>query len=59
MGLMGALGSAVGGLVLGAWGFPALSALGALCVVGSLAAGLVLRQSLSASVRSEAKPSTL
>src|SRR5262249_25841293 len=32
-GLMGALGSAVGGLVLGAWGFPTLNALGALSVV--------------------------
>ena len=36
MGLMGALGSAAGGMVLGAWGFPALNALGAVFVVGPL-----------------------
>lgn len=38
MGLMGALGSAVGGLVLGLWGFGALNALGAAAVVAGLAA---------------------
>ncbi len=59
MGLMGALGSAAGGLVLGTWGFPALNALGALCVMGSLAAGWVLRQGLATAARSEAEPSTL
>ena len=59
MGLMGALGSAAGGLVLGTWGFPALNALGALCVVGSLAAVWVLRQGVATAARSEAEPSTL
>ena len=38
MGLMGALGSATGGMVLGAWGFGALNALGAAVVLGGLAA---------------------
>jgi MFS family permease len=33
MGLMGALGSAVGGMILGAWGFLALNALGAACAL--------------------------
>jgi MFS family permease len=37
MGLMGALGSALGGLVLGLWGFGALNALGAATVVSGLA----------------------
>jgi hypothetical protein len=40
MGLLGALGSAAGGLILGAWGFGALNALGAAVVVGGLAAGI-------------------
>jgi len=43
MGLMGALGSAAGGMVLGAWGFVALNALGAAFVVGPLAAAWLLR----------------
>jgi MFS family permease len=38
MGLAGALGSAAGGMVLGAWGFPVLNALGALLVLAPLAA---------------------
>ena len=38
MGLMGALGSAAGGMILGAWGFGALNALGAAVVVAGLAA---------------------
>jgi MFS family permease len=38
MGLMGALGSAMGGMVLGAWGFGALNTLGAAVVLGGLAA---------------------
>jgi hypothetical protein len=33
MGLMGALGSAVGGMVLGLWGFGALNAVGALALL--------------------------
>jgi MFS family permease len=40
MGLLGALGSAAGGMILGAWGFGALNALGAAVVVGGLAVGL-------------------
>lgn len=43
MGLMGALGSAVGGMVLGAWGFLALNALGAAFVLGPLVAAWFLR----------------
>jgi MFS family permease len=38
MGLMGALGSAAGGMILGAWGFGALNALGAAVVVAGLVA---------------------
>jgi MFS family permease len=38
MGLMGALGSAVGGMVLGIWGFGALNTLGAAIVLAGLAA---------------------
>jgi MFS family permease len=43
MGLMGALGSASGGIVLGIWGFLALNALGAAFVLAPLAAGWLLR----------------
>jgi MFS family permease len=46
MGLMGALGSALGGLVLGVWGFLALNTLGAALVVGPLAAAWLLRPAL-------------
>ena len=38
MGLMGALGSALGGMVLGAWGFGALNTLGGAIVLAGLAA---------------------
>ncbi|HXJ77919.1 MAG TPA: MFS transporter [Candidatus Methylomirabilis sp.] len=58
MGLMGALGSAVGGLVLGTWGFLTLNALGALCVLGSLAVGLVLRQALARTARAASELSS-
>jgi MFS family permease len=40
MGLMGALGSGLGGLVLGTWGFGVLNALGAAAVVLGLAVSL-------------------
>jgi MFS family permease len=40
MGLLGALGSAAGGLILGAWGFGALNGLGAAVIVGGLAVGV-------------------
>jgi MFS family permease len=59
MGLMGALGSAAGGLVLGVWGFSTLNALGALVVVGSLASTWVFRQALGTTAGSEAEPSAL
>jgi MFS family permease len=38
MGLMGATGSALGGMILGTWGFGALNALGAAVVLVGLAA---------------------
>ena len=46
MGLMGALGSAAGGMVLGVWGFAALNALGGVLVLGPLAAALLRRPAL-------------
>ena len=38
LGLAGALGSTLGGVILGAWGFAILNAAGALCVLGPLVA---------------------
>jgi MFS family permease len=60
MGLMGALGSAAGGMVLGAWGFLALNALGAACVVGPLIAAWLFRPALGPAgmERSGIEPST-
>jgi MFS family permease len=60
MGLMGALGSAAGGMVLGAWGFLALNALGAAFVVGPLAAAWLFRPAPGPTrmERSEVEPST-
>src|SRR5262245_16387643 len=51
MGLMGALGSAAGGMILGAWGFLALNVVGAVFVIVPLVAGWILRpaETLSAS----------
>ena len=49
MGLMGALGSAAGGMILGVWGFPILNALGALLVLGPLAATWLWRPALAPS----------
>ena len=46
MGLAGALGSAAGGMVLGAWGFPVLNALGGLLVVAPLAAIWLARRAV-------------
>lgn len=40
MGLLGALGSAAGGMVLGAWGFGVLNALGSAVVLAGLAVGV-------------------
>jgi len=48
MGLMGAVGSAVGGMVLGIWGFAVLNAVGAALVLGPLTLTLLRRPALSA-----------
>jgi MFS family permease len=48
MGLMGAIGSAAGGMILGLWGFAILNAVGALLVLGPLAATLRRRPALRA-----------
>jgi MFS family permease len=48
MGLMGAVGSAVGGMVLGIWGFAVLNAVGAALVLGPLMLTLFRRPALSA-----------
>lgn len=48
MGLMGALGSAAGGMILGVWGFGVLNAVGAALVIAPLAAGWLLRPTLAA-----------
>jgi MFS family permease len=46
MGLMGAFGSAAGGMILGVWGFTILNSLGAALVLGPLAATLLRRPAL-------------
>ena len=48
MGLMGALGSVAGGMILGLWGFAALNALGGALVFGPLVAALARRPALAA-----------
>jgi MFS family permease len=53
MGLMGALGSAAGGLLLGTWGFASLNALGAIFVVGPLLTGWFCRPGRAGSERAE------
>ena len=47
MGLMGALGSTAGGMILGVWGFAILNAVGAALVLGPLAATLLRRPALA------------
>jgi len=47
MGLMGAVGSALGGMVLGAWGFGILNVLGAAMLVVPLAASWLQREALT------------
>jgi predicted MFS family arabinose efflux permease len=47
MGLMGALGSAAGGLILQAWGFPILNAVGAALILGPLTATWLRRGALT------------
>jgi MFS family permease len=44
MGLMGALGSAAGGMIFGVWGFAILNAVGGALALGPLAATLLRRQ---------------
>jgi MFS family permease len=48
MGLMGAIGSAAGGVVLGVWGFGMLNALGAAMLILPLAAGSMRRAAAAA-----------
>ena len=47
MGLMGALGSAAGGMILGVWGFAILNTVGAAMVLGPLAITLFRRPALA------------
>ena len=47
MGLMGALGSAAGGMILGVWGFAILNAVGGALALGPLAATLLRRQAFN------------
>ena len=47
MGLMGAIGSAAGGMILGLWGFAILNAVGAALVLGPLAVSLLRRPRLA------------
>ncbi len=49
MGLMGAFGSAAGGMILGAWGFFVLNALGAACMVVPLVAAWLYRRTAASS----------
>jgi hypothetical protein len=58
MGLMGAVGSAAGGMVLGLWGFLALNALGALFVLAPLLGGWLLRPALDAAAVEPASAET-
>lgn len=48
MGLMGAIGSVVGGMILGLWGFALLNAVGAALVLGPLGVGLLRRPAAAA-----------
>jgi MFS family permease len=48
LGLMGAVGSTAGGMILGVWGFAILNAVGAALVLGPLAATLLRRPVVSA-----------
>ena len=48
MGLMGAIGSAAGGMILGLWGFAILNVVGAVLVLGPLAVTWLRRPALAA-----------
>jgi hypothetical protein len=48
MGLMGAFGSAAGGMILGIWGFAILNVVGAVLTFGPLAFTLLRRPTLAA-----------
>jgi MFS family permease len=48
LGLMGAVGSTAGGMILGVWGFAILNAVGAAMVLGPLAVTLLRRPVVSA-----------
>jgi MFS family permease len=48
MGLMGALGSTAGGMILGVWGFAILNAVGGVLILGPLAVSLLRRPAVSA-----------
>src|SRR3989441_2111312 len=50
MGMMGASGSAAGGMILGLWGFAVLNTVGAVLVLAPLAATLVRRPAMAPSV---------
>jgi uncharacterized membrane protein YeaQ/YmgE (transglycosylase-associated protein family) len=50
MGLMGAVGSAVGGMILGAWGFGALNAAGAAVVLAPFVATWLRRPRFTTAV---------
>jgi hypothetical protein len=47
MGLMGAIGSAAGGMILGLWGFAILNAVGTGLVLGPLAIAWLRRPALA------------
>ena len=55
MGLMGALGSAAGGMILGLWGFGMLNALGAAVVIGTVSV-VVLGRAARAAEAGELRP---
>jgi MFS family permease len=55
MGLMGALGSAAGGMILGLWGFGMLNALGAAVVIGTVS-GMVLGRAARAAEARQLRP---